>query len=890
MDISSSDDPSKQIGESPSNLIPPEMSPDQLATLIGSPLTPTANIDISTPQEPSRRRALIDIFDPITCFEEAEEAECYDSDGNGPPSVDESQFKHFELSLDEDLAPNNVVISESSKFVFLSDGAIDQLKVDELRQELTKRSLSKAGLKAELRERLKKAMVDKIPVVDVAKSSSGPEGFDKGCRWNVLEPSSAVEEPSCEDPTLLDPSSTKYAQANGITSVNKVIKMNYETKFDREKFVGEAFQPSRSLSTTSSNSNKKRKQVKPFESKSIKYVKKPTSGKLLPNIKFTQKHRLDENSHPADWLRSLVPDVPPKGNQQSFSKKQLCQFTNMKAELDCAGNNNQDGLGYKFVNFTPSEIEQHLALYIIQGLNPSPQLAMKAKPNSMEPLQGNDLISSKLGSNFERRHRQFRRYFACQHPYKPVPPVSTHPNWKVDPFLHHLNLVFIQAAVLPEKLSVDEQTIMFHGSSKLKSRIKYKKTGDGFQCDSICSDGYTATFFFRHQHAPKKYLEKGFSPLHSRIMFMFDQLKNQHHSVYMDNLYMSATFARNAIQSKNKVKIHGVTRTDNRGIPKCILQTEMQNQKIADEIRNTVKVAVLNVDKTVKDLVAISFYDSKPVYFLSTVIPEVKWTKINKKIYSKNLNRKVVLPFLRPNFVDEYNQDMNSVDRADQLRTNYSVGRGLRQRKWWWSVFLWGLDVAIVNAYLLYKSWYEMHGLKPMSHYFFREKIALAWLDEEQYWPRRYSRRPKSNNKPDSKSKKVHVSSSASSARVTRSVASSTLSTTGTVKVCRVLNQNSLNNGNFDKRLILSNEYTHLPAPALSKHSECQLHKWSDKRTRKQVAYCADCQVSLCIQCYKVFHTVVDLRRVKNDIQNEREVCIIASKAEESPLSEMTSV
>ncbi len=44
-----------------------------------------------------------------------------------------------------------------------------------------------------------------------------------------------------------------------------------------------------------------------------------------------------------------------------------------------------------------------------------------------------------------------------------------------------------------------------------------------------------------------KKFEKGFSPSHSRIMFMFDQLKNQHHSVYMDNLYMSATFDRNAI-------------------------------------------------------------------------------------------------------------------------------------------------------------------------------------------------------------------------------------------------------------------------------------------------------------------------------------------------------
>ena len=51
-------------------------------------------------------------------------------------------------------------------------------------------------------------------MVDTAKSSSGPDGFDKGCRWNALEPTSAEEESSYEDPALLDPSSTKYAQAN----------------------------------------------------------------------------------------------------------------------------------------------------------------------------------------------------------------------------------------------------------------------------------------------------------------------------------------------------------------------------------------------------------------------------------------------------------------------------------------------------------------------------------------------------------------------------------------------------------------------------------------------------------------------------------------------------
>ena len=106
---------------------------------------------------------------------------------------------------------------------------------------------------------------------------------------------------------------------------------------------------------------------------------------------------MDENSHPADWLRALLPDVPPKGQGNAFSKKQWCQFTNMKAELDCAGDKNQDGLGYKYKPFTPREIEQHLSMYIFQGLNPSPQLMMKTKTQAIEPV-----IAGNLGNNFDR--------------------------------------------------------------------------------------------------------------------------------------------------------------------------------------------------------------------------------------------------------------------------------------------------------------------------------------------------------------------------------------------------------------------------------------------------------------------------------------------------------
>ena len=89
---------------------------------------------------------------------------------------------------------------------------------------------------------------------------------------------------------------------------------------------------------------------------------------------------------------------------------------------------------------------------------------------------------------------------------------------------------------------------------------------------------------------------------------------------------------------------------------------------------------------------------------------------------------------------------------------------------------------------------------------------------------------------------------------------------------CKNLNQSSLDNGSFDSRLFLNDEMTHLPVMPSSSHSDCQVHKWAGKRTRKQVAYCPDCNVCLCIRCYKLFHTVLDLRSVKADIQNDIEV------------------
>ena len=121
--------------------------------------------------------------------------------------------------------------------------------------------------------------------------------------------------------------------------------------------------------------------------------------------------------------------------------------------------------------------------------------------------------------------------------------------------------------------SVDEQDIGFQGQHRDKQRISYKKVGDGFLLDALSSDGYTFSWYFCNQLAPKTWIDKGLSPLHSRVMSLLQQLpKNTaNYRCGMDNLFISPKFAKVCMNdSGRRVMIHGVCRKS-RGIPKCII-------------------------------------------------------------------------------------------------------------------------------------------------------------------------------------------------------------------------------------------------------------------------------------------------------------------------------
>jgi hypothetical protein len=552
----------------------------------------------------------------------------YDSDGQLGPFFDavahEEDFEQYVETIHtiQPVPQPPEPLIEANAYTPLLASDIRKMKVKELREELAARSQRQNGTKNELVERLLQCA--HLPpatlnsVSDAATASCPADTcFDPDARWELLQPdlSRRLQEPT-EGTGLVGP--TSYA--SGATT--EAPKYHYDIEIDREPFTT----LSKEFILKPNGSIKKDRDGKPMLNEVIR-------KKGRPKLNFLEKNKLTIDSHPVAWFAALLPDLarhfdPP----QVATLEQWVQYLNLKAALAQAGS-----LIYKdFTPFRTEELKRHIGLYILNGLSPSPQVARKFKTQKEDPVNGSDLCFDSFGPKAERRHKHFRCFFTCQNPLLEVPSTKTHPNHKVDPFLLWMQTVSIDAWDFGEFGSCDEQCIGFTGNHKDKQRINYKKEGDGFLADSICKEGYTYSFFFRNQPAPAHYLNQGFSPTHSRVLFLFDTLPCKNHAIGLDNLFMSAKLAWGAYTRKNQVKIHGVVRRHNRGVPACVFQEDKTRKEDIGAARGTLKAAILKGDKNCPNLCVISYYDSKVVYLMSTATQSVGWKVKDQKVFNKS--------------------------------------------------------------------------------------------------------------------------------------------------------------------------------------------------------------------------------------------------------------
>jgi hypothetical protein len=710
--------------------------------------------------------------------------------------------------------------------------AVETLKVDEMRKELKNLGLNIRGNKPELLERLKKAVQDGVRPVVQSNRAPAPSGFDENCYWELMpfEPNHIVEESRNIEGIEFRPPTVSADAVGGSVKLYNVIG-----EIDRLPFTAEASVPK--IRANGARHIVNGEQI---------YEKKVIEDTTI-NMDFVKEHELGPNSHPADWFEAFIPKK--KSRHGYFSIEQCTSWTNFKAQAIC--NAGEGGLMYPdFKPFTVDEIMQFLGLFLLNGLAPSPTLEAKFKCQADDPVFGNDFVHRAFGNNAERRLRMFKNFFSCCEPTYTKPDKTKYPNYKVEPLLKHAMEVSKKAVILGRNLSVDEQTMGFQGKHEDKMRISYKNEGDGFQCDAICSKGYTYTFYFRNQSPPKKYLDMGLSDTHSRVMSMIEQLPHKNYTLTMDNLYTSAKLAKAAFLAPQKVMINGVVRLDKRGVPDIVKQIEVSNKDELAKVRNTLKVATLKQADVGLNLVVASVYDQKPVYLMSSCCTEVKWIKKERSVYHKTLKQKVKVPFYRLNLIDFYNNNMGSVDVADQLRTNYRVDHWMRNTKWWWAIFWWCFQMLLTNAYLAYVNFMKMHRLKPMSHKDFIKAVALAWLGDDSGWPRG------SKVVFDFAQGLASDFNSESGKKRARESTVSDLSSSGKKRGRNenaTFSEKSFNSGELKARRLNAN-MRHLPVPSLLNDPYCQLCHNFGRRNRKQIMSCPDCNVALCLNCYSPFH------------------------------------
>lgn len=113
----------------------------------------------------------------------------------------------------------------------------------------------------------------------------------------------------------------------------------------------------------------------------------------------------------------------------------------------------------------------------------------------------------------------------------------------------------------------------------------------------------------------------------------------------------------------------------------------------------------------------VKWQSSKIVYMITTIHDET-----TRMVRRKGRNELVA----KPSCVVAYNTNMGAVDRADQMLQPYDATR--KTTRWYKKVMLHLLQVALLNAYLLYS---KTPGVKKLDFFSFQQKVISSLLFDD---------------------------------------------------------------------------------------------------------------------------------------------------------------
>ncbi len=303
---------------------------------------------------------------------------------------------------------------------------------------------------------------------------------------------------------------------------------------------------------------------------------------------------------------------------------------------------------------------------------------------------------------------------------------------------------------LSSDIAIDEAMVAYKGRSKDTIKIKGKSIDTGYKLWCIGDHGYIWSWLFHSRiegvetftkneqtrwpqyiRSAGETIEKStlLASTFALVLRFASQLPKQHQfCIYLDNLFLNVPVAQCLLAMG--IYCMSTTRKKAIEIPQR-LQSYLNNN--SDLLWDSTIAEVVN-----KNTLCFVWQDNKPIVAISTA-HSVHRTKDRiqrlrrcPKISSENariLNPVFKgLPFKElfiPVAIDDYNHHMKGVDQADALRANVTCHRKQNYRTWW-PLFYFHLDVACVNAFLLWK--WSSTQLNPTTHRGHREFMSALCI------------------------------------------------------------------------------------------------------------------------------------------------------------------
>lgn len=230
-----------------------------------------------------------------------------------------------------------------------------------------------------------------------------------------------------------------------------------------------------------------------------------------------------------------------------------------------------------------------------------------------------------------------------------------------------------------QNVSVDEAMVKFRGRLAFRQYMPAKPTKYGIKVwmRSDPENGYTSEFQV-YTGREQNTREVG---LATRVVIdLTRKLFGKHHIVNTDNFFTSPVLCQQLLRHRTYAR--GTVRINRKGFPQQLGKKDVKNQ-------GDYKTAQKG------EMTACVWMDKKATFTLSTAEnPATLATTVQRKT-----KRGEVKEVPAPSVIANYNNYMNGVDIADQLRTEYSTYR--TSKKWWRYLFWFLFDIAVTNGFIL---------------------------------------------------------------------------------------------------------------------------------------------------------------------------------------------